>query len=43
MDPVNPVFLKHVIVTISIFAEWDDLKKIWFIIEMVSIKRIIFC
>ena len=28
MGPVNPVFLKHVIVTISTFVEWDHLKKI---------------
>ena len=28
MGPVNPVFLKHVIVTISTFVKWDHLKKI---------------
>ena len=38
MDHVNPEFLKHVIVTISILAEWDHLKKILFIIEMVSMR-----
>ena len=28
MNHVNPVFLKHVILTISTFAEWNHLKKI---------------
>ena len=42
LDPGNPVFLKHVIITISVFPKWDHLKKIWFIMKMVSIKRITF-
>ena len=33
LDPGNPVFLKYVIVTISVFPKWDHLKKIWFIIK----------
>ena len=40
--PENPVFLKHVIVTISVFPKWDHLKKIWLIMKMESIKRITF-
>ena len=42
MDPVDHVFLKHATVTIFTFSEWLNLKKLWFIIQMVSIKRI-FC
>ena len=42
LDPENPVFLKHVIVNISVFPKWDHLKKIWFIMKMESIKRITF-
>ena len=35
MDPVERVFLKHVIVSISTFVEWEHLKILWFMMKMV--------